>query len=113
LRFVASPTIFMRLSFASLHSACNLHCNTLIQLLAYSMLGRQFLFVLIKHKFEVHANTLVMVSSPVDGDTNQGSNPGGIKKNSLAGHRKNSGRALAVAPVVGLGPPTKGDCSGL
>jgi len=76
------------------------------------MLGRQFLFVLIKHKFEVHANTLVMVSSPVDGDTNQGSNPGGIKKIPSLATEKNSGRALAVAPVVGLGPPIRDSCSG-
>ena len=77
------------------------------------MLGRQFLFVLIKHKFEVHANTLVMVSSPVDGDTNQGSNPGGIKKIPSLATQKIVAGCWPVVPVVGLGPPTKGDCSGL
>jgi len=50
-----------------------------------------------------------VVSFPVEEDTNQGSNPGGGKKKIpllatqkiMAGHRP-------VAPVVGLGPPTRG-----
>ena len=54
----------------------------------------------------------VVVSFPVEEDTNLGSNPGGSKKKIpllatqkiMAGHRP-------VAPVVGLGPPTKGSWS--
>jgi len=49
-----------------------------------------------------------MVSSPVEGGTNQGSNPGGIKKNSLAGHPKNSGRMLACGTCGWFGPSYQG-----
>jgi hypothetical protein len=49
-----------------------------------------------------------MVSSPVEGDTKQGSNPGGIKKNPLAGDPKNSGRAPAYGNRGWFGPPTRG-----
>jgi hypothetical protein len=53
-----------------------------------------------------------MVSSPVEGDTKQGSNPGGIKKiPSLATQKILAGR-WPVAPAVGLGPPTRGSCNG-
>ena len=67
-----------------------------------------------------------MVSSPVEGDTNEGSNPGSTKKNPLSG----AGASPAVqffiylqksplwqpkkivSPVVVLGPPTRGSCGG-
>jgi len=54
-----------------------------------------------------------MVSSPVEGGTNQGSNPGGIKKIPSLATQKIVAGCWPVVPVVGLGPPTKGDCSGL
>jgi len=81
------------------------------------MFGRQFLFALRQHKFEVmplcQHSCSVMVSSPVEGGTNQGSNPGGIKKIPSLATQKIVAGCWPVVPVVGLGPPTKGDCSGL
>jgi len=55
------------------------------------------------------ANTLlVVVSFPVEEDTNQGSNHGGSEKTlSLASRKIVAGRQ-PVASVVGLGPPTRG-----
>lgn len=51
---------------------------------------------------------IVVVSSSVEGDTNQDSNPGGSKKNPLTGNpQKIVARHQPVAPVVGLGPPTR------
>jgi len=54
-----------------------------------------------------------VVNFPVEEDTNQGSNPGGSKKKKthwqpekiVAGRR-------AMAPVVGLGSPTRDRCNG-
>ena len=49
-----------------------------------------------------------MVSSPVEGDTNQGSNSGGIKKIPLAGHPKNSGTAPVCGTCGWFGPSYQG-----
>jgi len=48
-----------------------------------------------------------VVSFTVEEDTDQGSNPGGRKKNSLATQKIVAGHQ-PVAPVVGLVPPTRG-----
>jgi hypothetical protein len=63
--------------------------------------------------FNIHSagqhSCSVMVSFPVEEDTNQGSNPGGRKKSpSLATQKIVAGR-WPVAPAVGLGPPTRGE----
>ena len=51
----------------------------------------------------------VMVSTSVEGDTNQASNLGGTKIIlSLVATQKRVAGRQPVAPVVGLGPPTKG-----
>ena len=51
----------------------------------------------------------VVVSFPIEQDTNQGSNPGGgKKKKSLAGNPKNSGRAPAYGTCGWFGPSYQG-----
>jgi len=51
-----------------------------------------------------------MISSLVEGETNQGSNPGGIKKIPLLAthHPKNSGRVPVCGTYGCFGPPTRG-----
>ena len=49
----------------------------------------------------------VVVTSPVEGDTSQGSNPDGTKKKKSP-HQKIVVGCQPVAPVVGLGPPARG-----
>lgn len=54
---------------------------------------------------DCHHDCSVMVSSPVEGDTNQGSNPGGSKKNLAAPPpKKNSGRAPACGTCAWFDP---------